>query len=109
MVNDVRRGEVWWGEDPSAGRRPFLVLSRDEVIPILRTVLAVPATRTVRGIPSEVRIGPDDGMPDECALSFDNATVLDQSLLVERICRLDASKLAAACRAWNAAVACTPA
>ena len=106
MVNDVRRGDVWWGEEPSVGRRPFLVLSRDEVIPILRTVLAVPATRTVRGIPSEVRIGPDDGMPAECALSFDNATVLDQSLLVERICRLDERTLAAACRAWNAATAC---
>ena len=35
---------------------------------MLRTVLAVPATRTIRGIPSEVRIGPDDGMPDDCAL-----------------------------------------
>jgi len=105
-VNDVRRGEVWWGEEPSTGRRPFLVFSRDEVIPIMRTVLAVPATRTIRNIPSEVRIGPDDGMPDDCALSFDNATVLDQSLLVERICRLDPDKLAQACRAWNAAVAC---
>ena len=51
----------------------------------------VPATRTVRGIPTEVAIGPDDGMP-RCALSFDNATVLDQSLLVERICRLDRSR-----------------
>ena len=95
-MNAVRRGEVWWAEEPSTGRRPFLVFSRDEVIPILRTVLAVPATRTIRGIPSEVRIGPDDGMPDDCALSFDNATVLDQSLLVERICRLDPDKLAAA-------------
>lgn len=101
-----RRGEVWWAEEPSVGRRPFLVFSRDEVIPVLRTVLAVPATRTVRGIPTEVALGPDDGMPDTCALSFDNATVVDQSLLVERICRLEPGLLDAACRAWNAAVAC---
>ncbi len=106
MVIGLQRGDICWGEEPSVGRRPFLVFSRDEVIPVLRTVLAVPATRTIRGIPSEVRIGPDDGMPDECALSFDNATLIDQSLLVERICRLDADKLALACRAWNAAVAC---
>lgn len=105
-MNAPRRGEVWWAEDPSAGRRPFLVFSRDEVIPVLRTVLAVPATRTVRGIPTEVPLGPDDGMPDACALSFDNATVVDQALFVERICRLGPDQLDAACRAWNAAVAC---
>ncbi len=105
-MSPVQRGEVWWGEEPSIGRRPFLVFSSDEVIPVLRTVLAVPATRTIRGIPSEVRLGRDDGMPDDCALSFDNATVLDQSLLVERICRLDPATLAAACRAWRAAAAC---
>jgi mRNA interferase MazF len=106
VVSAPQRGEVWWGEETSVGRRPFLVFSRDEVIPVLRTVLAVPATRTVRGIPTEVPLGPDDGMPDDCALSFDNATVLEQSLLVERICRLSPSQLDAACRAWKAAVAC---
>jgi mRNA interferase MazF len=100
------RGEIWWGEEPTVGRRPFLVMSRPEVIPILRTVIAVPATRTVRRIPSEVALGPDDGMPEDCALSFDNATVIDQSLLVERICLLDPEKMTAACRAWNAAVSC---
>lgn len=105
-MNAPRRGEMWWGEEPTVGRRPFLVFSRDEVIQLLRTVIAVPATRTVRGIPTEVALGPDDGMPDECALSFDNATVLDQSLLIERICRLSPSQLDAACRAWNTAVAC---
>jgi mRNA interferase MazF len=106
VVSAPRRGEVWWAEEPSVGRRPFLVFSRDEVIPVLRTVLAVPATRTVRGIPTEVPLGPDDGMPEECALSFDNATVVDQSLLVEHVCTLGPAQLDAACRAWNAAVAC---
>lgn len=100
------RGEVWWGEQEDVGRRPFLVMSRPEVIPILRTVLVVPATRTIRNIPSEVRLGPDDGMPADCALSFDNATVVDRALLVERICRLGTQRMDAACRAWNAAVAC---
>lgn len=101
-----QRGEVWWAEEPTVGRRPFLVFSRDEVIPVLRTVLAVPATRTVRGIPTEVALGTDDGMPGECALSFDNATVIEQALLVERICRLEPDRFDAACRAWNAAVGC---
>ncbi len=100
------RGEVWWGEQEGVGRRPFLVMSRPEVILVLRTVLVVPATRTIRNIPSEVWLGSDDGMPANCALSFYNATVIDRALLVERICRLGMEQMDAACRAWNAAVAC---
>jgi mRNA interferase MazF len=106
VVNAARRGEVWWAEAPEVGRRPFLVMSRPEVIPVLRTVLVVPASRTIRSIPSEVRLTRDDGMPDECALSFDNATVIDKTLLVERICALEPARMHDACRAWNAAVAC---
>jgi len=67
---------VWWYEDPRAGRRPFLILTRDEVIPLLNQVLAVPATRTTRGIPTEVALGPDQGMPSECVLSLDNVTLV---------------------------------
>ena len=47
----MRRGEVWWVEHPSAGRRPHLVLTRDAAIERLTRVLGVPATRTIRGIP----------------------------------------------------------
>lgn len=72
----VARGEVWWYEDPRAGRRPFLILTRDEVISLLNQVLAVPATRTIRGIPTEVALGPDQGMPSECVLSLDNVTLV---------------------------------
>jgi len=67
---------VWWYEDPRAGRRPFLILTRDEVISLLNQVLAVPATRTIRGIPTEVALGPDQGMPSECVLSLDNVTLV---------------------------------
>ena len=61
----MNRGEVWWVEHPDVGRRPACVLTRDAAIPVLRAVLVAPATRTVRGIPTEVALGPDDGMPEE--------------------------------------------
>jgi mRNA interferase MazF len=57
----VKRGEVWWYENPRAGHRPFLVLTRDAAIPVLNQVLAVPATRTIRGIPTEVPSDPTTG------------------------------------------------
>lgn len=100
------RGEVWWAEHPEAGRRPFLVLTREAAIPVLGRVLAVPATRTIRGIPSEVVLDTEDGMPERCALSFDNVTTLPKALLTERICRLGPDRLAEACRALTIASGC---
>ena len=61
MVSEPRRGEIWWGEIEDVGRRPFLVMSRSSAVPVLNGVLAAPVTRTVRNIPTEVRLEPDDG------------------------------------------------
>jgi mRNA interferase MazF len=102
----VNRGEVWWAEHPEAGRRPFLVLTREAAIPVLRRIVAVPATRAIRDIPTEVVLDEDDGMPERCALSFDNVTTLPKALLTERICRLDVERLAEACRALTIATGC---
>jgi mRNA interferase MazF len=102
----VARSEVWWYEDPRAGRRPFLILTRNEVIPVLNQVLAVPATRTIRGIPTEVGLGPDDGMPEECVLSLDNVTLVRPSLCTELITRLGAETMAKVCGALGRATGC---
>jgi mRNA-degrading endonuclease toxin of MazEF toxin-antitoxin module len=67
----VARGEVRWLELEEEGRRPVLVLTRDEALPRLRNIVVALVTRTVRGIESE-EIGPADGMPVECAVSLDN-------------------------------------
>lgn len=102
----VARGEVWWYEDPRAGRRPFLILTRDETIPVLNQVLAVPATQTVRGIPTEVELDRTDGMPAPCALAVDNTTLIRVSLCTERITRLPPERLRAVCDAIAIATAC---
>jgi mRNA interferase MazF len=102
----VNRGEVWWAEHQAAGRRPYLIITRQAAVPVLVRVLAVPATRTIRGIPSEVVLDEDDGMPDRCALSFDNIQTMPLGLFTERICRLGVDRLEQVCRALNAATAC---
>lgn len=105
-MSEPRRGEVWWGEIADLGRRPFLVMTRSAAIPVLNGVLAAPVTRTVRNIPTEVPLGPEDGMPTECAASFDNLRVIPKAYLVDRICALGSSRLAAACTALNIAIDC---
>ena len=101
-----QRGQVWWGEIENVGRRPFLVMSRPAAIPVLNSVLAAPVTRTVRGIPTELPLGPDDGMPADCAATFDNLRVVPKANLVDHICTLGPVRLAEACAALRAAVLC---
>ncbi|MGI8506418.1 MAG: type II toxin-antitoxin system PemK/MazF family toxin [Solirubrobacteraceae bacterium] len=102
----MNRGEVWWYELPDVGRRPGCIVTRQAAIPVLNAVLVAPATRTVREIPSEVALGPDDGMPTDCALSLDNLLPVPKVLLTERITRLGAVKLAELCVALDVATGC---
>ncbi|MGH2734466.1 MAG: type II toxin-antitoxin system PemK/MazF family toxin [Actinomycetota bacterium] len=102
----MNRGEVWWAEHPDAGRRPYLILTRQGAIPVLTRLLAVPATRTIRRIPTEVLLDQGDGMAKECALAFDNLATIPKSLFTERICRLRAERLDEVCRAMRLATGC---
>ena len=105
-MSGPRRGEVWWGEIEDVGRRPFLVMTRSAAIPVLHSVVAAPVTRTIRNIPTELVLGPDDGMPADCAASFDNLRVVPKAFLVDRQCALTPVRLAEACRALRTAVDC---
>ena len=102
----MNRGEVWWIEHPEAGRRPACVLTRQAAIAVLTSVLVAPATRTVRGIPTEVALTRDDGMPDDCALSFDSLTTVPKALLTAKIVALDQSRLDQVSAALRAATGC---
>ena len=103
----VARSEIWWVEHSDAGRRPFLVLTRQAAIPVLNALLAVPATRTIRQIPTEVVIDTGDGMPEECALTLDNLTLVPKELFRSRITRLSAERMREVCRALALASGCT--
>lgn len=89
----VARGEVCWLELAEEGRRPVVVLTRNEAIPSLRNVTVALVTRTVRDLPSEVQLGPADGMPVECAVTLDNLRTVPRALLVESITHLDETKM----------------
>jgi mRNA interferase MazF len=102
----VNRGDVWWIEHPQAGRRPACVLTRAAAIPVLASVIVAPATRTIRGIPTEVRLSREDGMPDDCALSLDTIATVPKALLTERIVSLGEPRLSELCEALRAATGC---
>jgi mRNA interferase MazF len=102
----MRRGDVWWHEPPDEKRRPYLLLTRDEAIDKLNKLVAAPATGTIRDIPSEVTVGPEDGMPHDSVISLDNITVLDKTLLIERITTLSPERMDEVCKALGYATSC---
>ena len=106
MVTSPQRGQIWWGEIAQVGRRPFLIMTRSAAIPVLDSVLAAPITRTIRAIPTELPLGPADGMPTDCVASFDNLRVIPKAYLVDQICALPPPRLVEACTALRAAVDC---
>lgn len=101
------RGEVWWCELAEIGRRPVVVLSRDAAIPRLRRTLIGPCTTTIRGIPSEVLLEPDeDPVPLTSAVNLDSVESVSLGTLVERVGRLSDDRMREICRALEIAVAC---
>jgi mRNA interferase MazF len=92
----VRRGEIWWADLPAPyGRRPAILLSRDQAIAVRGSVTLVLVTRRIRGIPVEVALGPEDGLPRPCVANADNITTVVMTRLLRRVGRLSPEKLRA--------------
>jgi mRNA interferase MazF len=99
-VSTPRQGEIWWAEAEHE-RRPVLVVTRSEAVPVLTGIVVAPITRTVRRISTEIALGPDEGLNVDCVASFDNLQRLRRSTLTERAGELGvrASELCSALRA----------
>src|SRR5438270_11774417 len=92
----MRIVEMWWtavGEDLCT--RPVLQLTRNESIQVRANVTVAPITTRVRGIPTEVSLGPDDGLPRDCLADLHSLPTVRKALLRERIETLSRMKLAA--------------
>jgi len=90
----MRRGEIWWVElESPTGRRPVVLLSRDEAYSVRSLVIVAPVTTRIRHIPSEVPLGTDDGMPQDCVANLDTITTIPKSCLHSRLTTLSPQKL----------------
>ena len=90
----MRRGEVWWARQPKPiGKRPVVLLSRDEAYGVRNAVTVAQITTTIRSIPVEVLLNEEDGLPKKCVVNLDSITTIRKSVLSERICSLKAEKI----------------
>ncbi len=102
----VSRGEIHWLEVEEAGRRPVLVLTADPLAPVLRRVLVAGLTTTIRGVDTEVAVGPDDGVPRDSAVILLDVRPVPAALLVERLTILSPARMRAVCDALAFATGC---
>jgi mRNA interferase MazF len=95
---------VWWAEVETM-RRPVLVVTRSEAVDVLTGIVVAPVTRTVRGIPTEISLGPEDGLPEQCVAAFDNLQRVSRSALTRRLGDI-APRREAICTALRALADC---
>lgn len=104
-MTSPRQGEIWWAEAEDK-RRPVLVVTRSEAVPVLTWIVIAPVTRSVRPIPTHLPLGSEEGLNEPCAAAFDNLQPIRRAYLTERTGALDAARRPELCQALRALADC---
>jgi len=86
--------------------RPVVVITRDEVVEAMHSVVVAPITSAVRGLPSEVRVGLGEGLKQESVVNLDHVSSVERSKLTRHVGSLGAAKMRALCEALRFAMGC---
>ena len=101
----MKQYEIWWADLPHpAGRRPVLLLSRDDSYEFLNKYLAAEITTKIRRIPIEVPLGLAEKLPADCVANCDNLRTISKANLVERISQLHPGRIVEVKRALGYAL-----
>jgi mRNA interferase MazF len=107
VAGEVNRGEIWlYRFERPDKRRPVLVLTRQEVIGLLDTVMVAPVTSAIRGAPSEVIVGAGEGLKRDSAVNLDHVQTVDKARLRTFVGTLTREKMTLVCRALAIATGC---
>jgi len=90
----MERGEVRWYKFKTPDkRRPVLILTRNSALQYLGEATIAPITSTIRDIPTEVVLTPEDGMRSVCAVNLDHIQTVSQSKIGTLITKLSDEKM----------------
>ena len=106
MIPLLGHGQVWWADLPGEKIRPVVILTRRRVAGRLRRVLVAPITSTVRGIATEVPLGPDEGVAAGSVANLDNIQLVNVDILLRRCGEIDPARWPEFCTATSAVLAC---
>jgi mRNA interferase MazF len=104
-MEGMKQFEIWWADlrEP-AGRRPVLLLSRNDAYDYLSKFVAAEITSTIREIASEVLLSEEEGMPKVCVANFDNLRTVPKLSLTKRAGQLAPERWIEVKRALGAAM-----
>ena len=89
----MHKGEIWWADFPKpAGRRPVLILTRDEAIRVRDRITIAELSTNIRHISTEVVLKKEDGLPKDCAVNLDIINTVPKLLLTTYIVSLGDAK-----------------
>lgn len=103
-MTGLGHGQVWWADLGQV--RPVVVLTRRRVAPLLTRVLVAPVTTTVRDIPTEVSLGPAEGLAEGSVANLDNAQLLPVDRLLRPAGAVASARWDEFCTAMAAVLAC---
>ena len=83
-----------------------MILTRDSSIPYLSRVTVAPITSTIRGVPSEVALGVEDGLKQPCAANLHHVMTVAQANIGRRLTQLGPSRMREVCAALAFALGC---
>ena len=107
MAGGIARGDVrLYQFAPPDKKRPVVVLTRDSAVAYLSTVTVAPITSAIRGVPSEVALGVEDGMKAPCAVNLHNAVTVSQRRLGRRVSQLSRTRMNEVCAALRFSLGC---
>lgn len=107
MAGRIERGEIRLFRFASPDKsRPVLVLTRGSAIGYLSRVTVAPLSSAIRGVPSEVVIGPDEGMKQPCAVNLHNIVTVAKDGIGRRLAALGEDRMREVCRALGFALGC---
>ena len=69
------------------------MLTRDSALVFLDEATVAPITSTVRDIPTEVLLTPDDGVPRTCAINLDHVQTVSRSRIGSLVTTLPATRM----------------
>ena len=107
LAGRLERGEVrLYRFAPPDKERPVLILTRSSAIAYLSRVTVAPITSTIRGVPSEVVLGPEDGLKQSCVVNLHNVVTVNQEGIGRRLTQLGARRMGDVCTALAFALGC---
>ncbi len=107
MAREIGRGQLWLLEFQKPDhRRPVLVLSRDALLGALHTATVAAVTSTMRGSPTEVEVGIDEGLKKTSCVNLANIHTVRQADLRTYVGTLPADKMRTVCKALVIACGC---